>query len=72
MHINIYMCLCIYMLVHKTLHLLNMFLKRSIREGLNKRLFITIMWMIIIKCSNVDKGRGGRGSDNVDKDFCMC
>ena len=28
------------------------------------------LYNIIIKCRNVDKGRGG-GSDNVDKDFCM-
>ena len=25
----------------------------------------------LIKCQNVDKARGGGGSDNVDKNFCI-
>ena len=29
-----------------------------------------LIYNIIIKSRNVDKGRGG-GSTNVDKDFCM-
>ena len=40
------------------------------REGEGGSTYV-IIFLYYLKCQNVDKGRGGGGSDNGDKDFCM-
>ena len=40
------------------------------KTGLLKVNLHNFFYNIIIKCRNVDKGKGG-GADNVDCDFCI-